>query len=447
MSYKYNKYKTKYIIGKTLQTAGASLSKGAPDKISCPEDRPHYCEPPSKAMGLCVMRPSDCDRIVHTYPTQIINNTSESGIGEDFGYTETNLGNNCYEGSVPIYESTPTDQLPTKLPQKFKIITWNIWGLIKKSPTIGGVKNLGGSFVDIRMQEIARILVESNADIICCQEVSGEALHYLYGENNEMSRQLRDMYPYCSEPELPTSFLLNESRGHDVEVMLFCKYRPIRYTVYRLTGNLHFTNSMLIAEFPNLIVSSVYLQPGCKFSPGQSKKWIQYARCRRQQLERVGDTLRLIIRRYGQKPMVLTGDFNFHLDGLTQDWPEKLALDPDQSVGQLGLVDVWRREYPDQREAPGYTEDTDVNEMRWNSKFKTKLFRYDGIFASPELISSGVTMIGTYGFLLSEIQTRAYEDSMRKLDPSLRKARYGIDGRLNWFPSDHFGVVVNLQFH
>jgi endonuclease/exonuclease/phosphatase family metal-dependent hydrolase len=387
-----------------------------------------------------------CERIGQNSSTETIDNNYTDTSGEDFGYTDTNLGNNCYEESFPIYESLPTHQLPIKLPNKFKIVTWNIWGLIKDTTTVLGTDNLGGSFVDLRMKRIAKILVESKADIICCQEVSGEALSYLYGDDNEVARQLRKHYPYCSEPELLKSDILRESRGHNVEVMLFSKYKPTRYTIYQLAGNLTFTNSMFIAEFENVRVSSVYLQPGCRFSPGQAKHWAHYARCRQQQLERVGDHIRETVLRYGKKPMILTGDFNFHLSGSIQDWPEKGALHSDQNLGQLGLEDIWLREYPDDATTPGYTENTDVNDMRWNSKFKTKMFRYDGILVSRNLESSQAGMIGTDGFYLSEAQTKTYEVAIKKIDPTLQQLRYADNSLLQWFPSDHFGVSVNLQF-
>jgi tyrosyl-DNA phosphodiesterase 2 len=110
----------------------------------------------------------------------------------------------------------------------------------------------------------------------------------------------------------------------------------------------------------------------------------------------------------GAPHAVLMGDFNFD--------PAQQA---EQSRVEERYLDLWNALRGD---APGYTEDTDVNRMRLIHKGKEKRARYDRILLhsmSPGWVPSVIRRIGT--------------EPISNEHPEI-------------FPSDHFGLAGTLEW-
>ena len=117
----------------------------------------------------------------------------------------------------------------------------------------------------------------------------------------------------------------------------------------------------------------------------------------------------------------------------------------------FGFVDTFRALHPDPKS--GLTEDTDLNVMRWNQKFKEKMFRYDAIFYKPATNISksyqiaGSNIMGTEKAYLTEENSRWFIDTIsEKKDLTLFKGlKYQGDKPLIPInPSDHFGVITEF---
>jgi len=105
----------------------------------------------------------------------------------------------------------------------------------------------------------------------------------------------------------------------------------------------------------------------------------------------------------------------------------------------------------------GYTENTDINLMRWNLKFEKKIFRIDGIFHSGnsqkiKIKTNKIKLIGNkpIGNIPIYISKKIQEDFIKYRVPggnselSKKKLKL-IDGEIKLFPSDHFGVIAELE--
>jgi exonuclease III len=345
-------------------------------------------------------------------------------MGARYGYTEDNLGAGCYFPADELkldYEAIYADGEP--VPETFSFLTYNMWGLSVKS-------DLERLF-RLRKNLLQQTIANSGADLICLQEMS----EFSYSELAEFIAS----YKFASEIPYPANRSL---RNRNAEVYFISKYKPSRVSIYGLRGVLSYENSLMIVEYPNLIVFNLYTQAGSKSSPGQAEKWLHYARCRYDILQTVHDIIRA---KYADKNCILCGDFNCNLDGDPEDWPELEMLDTMKSG--LGFVDTFRKLNPDD---PGFTEDTDRNHMRWNQKLIPKKYRYDGVlYRGASWIPRTSTLIGTESACLTD------EDSEWFLK-NLSDAYGGREGQLKGCkvapgsgrlllpinPSDHFGVLT-----
>ena len=129
-----------------------------------------------------------------------------------------------------------------------------------------------------------------------------------------------------------------------------------------LGGNLTYTNSLMIIEFDNFNIYNCYLQAGSKHSIGQEKLYIHYSRCRLQLLEYIMTRLDKIT------PSILLGDFNINLNDTIDNYPELRGI--NKLINEYNFIDTWTINKND-----GYTENTDINIMRWNDKMKDKKSR------------------------------------------------------------------------
>ncbi|MDJ0841481.1 MAG: endonuclease/exonuclease/phosphatase family protein [Acidobacteriota bacterium] len=105
---------------------------------------------------------------------------------------------------------------------------------------------------------------------------------------------------------------------------------------------------------------------------------------------------------------ILMGDFNFD------------PADPEQASLNDRYVDIWPFLYPDD---PGFTENTDINSMRFRLKGKPKHVRYDRI-----LIRSG-------------------RNRWRPRDMKILGTEPLMTGPEEVFISDHFGLFATLDYH
>ena len=433
----------------------------------CPDDQEWLCTFMSKSAGICKRDPDQCDTDTEGSLPRLTetDSTIDERKGAQYGYRTDHLADNCDRVTVDLVQTLPgvsplsmepnpnadadtdtdadNDVLPSKvlpaplvtsLPEEetfenFKIMTYNIWGLLKTKPD-PDFMHFQEELMKIRMRGILETIRRNDPDIVCLQEVTNPAYDLL--------SELRDLYPYHYEEDFNIE-RDRQSRKRDVEVLVFTRYRPKKITLHSLSGNLGYTNSFLTLEFQDVVIFNCYLQAGSRYSPGQQPHWFHYSRCRRNELREIGALADKFVT--NGKAIVLVGDFNCDLNGDTTSWPELTAF------REAKVTDMWRRLRPDD---PGYTEDTDVNLMRWNLKFLQKLFRYDGIlYRNPpdnEILKPlEIKVTGRKPIVLGR---RMSDDFIRFLVPRDRSegesnVRYydERDRLIGVWPSDHFAVV------
>lgn len=393
----------------------------------CPKSAPILCGPTTISRGLCVENISQCS--TRSASSREVPKTPENTVGKKYSYTEDFLGRHCYftEGTLKIdYDQSFTDG--ESVPTTFSCLTYNIWGLAKTDEQ----KHLFG----LRQPLLEKTIRESGADLLCLQEMS----RFSY----ERLSPLIAEYRYASELPYPaTGSRPVAERNRAVDTYFLSKYKPSRTTLYGLPGVLGYEDCLLVVEFPNLVVFNLYNQAGSKSSPGQTHKWIHYSRCRYDILQTIYD---MIVRRYIDKSIIICGDFNFHLDGEIEEWPEMEML---HRFFALGFVDTFRAVNPSEN---GFTEDTDRNVMRWNQKLIEKHYRYDGIFYRRALESSvAVTskLIGVDHQCLSAEESKWFIQKMSEVKPDeldllVRCVQRSRKVHIPINASDHFGVLTQF---
>jgi len=319
----------------------------------CRKENPFLCGKYTIAKGLCVESKKQCERRTrHRRPVLDLGSISK---GKNYGYFAEDLGRGCYPSKLKLdYEKI--NSLYDSIPESFNLLTYNIWGL--------SVKDKLKKLFKLRKTHLLKTLQDANPDIMCFQEMS----EFSY---NELSQFIKT-YKFASEIPYPANKV---DRNRNVEVYFLSKYTPKRIAVYGLPGVLQYENSMMVVEYPNLIIFNLYNQAGSKASIGQEKTWIHYSRCRYDILNNIYD---MIKSKYSRNSIVICGDFNFHMDGKRSDWPE---LEMIKKFKSIGFVDTYRKLNND----PGHSEDTDENLMRFNQKLMEKHYRYDAVLYKPSL--------------------------------------------------------------
>lgn len=386
----------------------------------CPDMFPFLCNINSNAMGLCRKSENECNRtIIAGEPNKVPSNykiQQQNDLGSAFGYNSENLGNSCYKWQLVYVKNFKN---PKTLPINFKVMTMNIWGLSKKNMRRYGM-------MDKRMQKISEIINFKNADIVCLQEMSNTSFEIINSLINKSYLRSEDIF--LSDAEIKSK------RNRILDTFAYFKYEPIKVEIYSIGGNLGYDNSVLLIEYNDTIIFNIYVQSGSKYSPGQEENAIHYSRCRREQYEMIG---RQINEKYIDKKIIICGDFNTHLDGPESEWPET------RQINQMGLIDTFRILHPND---PGFTEDTNINKMRWNTKFKQKLFRYDGILVK-NLLPKSCNIIGKEPFDLEPTDVEIVKEYLRNHNLNITELEYksGTNNILEWWPSDHFGLVCELN--
>jgi len=443
---KYIKYKKKYLklkknlIGGKLDSNNIAIkyTKEDYDKLSeqeqnkfpfyCKNDKPFLCTFESPSYGLCKQKITDCFKYTgeNTYLEYDLSDESrkkEIEFGRKFNYDlYAQQDKNCSKlivNSEKVYEGTFI------LPKKFKIITYNCWWSMKI--TSDPIKNeFHHRFLEIRIKNIAEIINESGADIVCLQEVGKLTFDIL-------QKLLNNIYPYYYENPFNCDDDNEGLKGRTIETVCFCKYPVKKYKLFSVSGNLNYNNSMLMIEYDNLIIFNVYLQAGTRNSPGQKDLWYNYSRCRYNEYLTIG---KYIKENNINKPIIVLGDFNTNLNGNFKEWPELKAFK------KLKLQDSWLEKYDNKK---GFTEDTSINLMRWNIKFEEKIYRIDGIFYSENKFKTNeIKILGNEPININkDMQDKFYDikipDKQDK-DKLIRK-----NDKLQLWPSDHFAVIADLE--
>ena len=427
------------------------LRKCSKEKIECKDDTINF--------GLCVNKKKSklCNSINVDYFDKNIVSLPELHIkdfveynndiikGKEKGYFQDNFIKPCINNINDNKNLTIIkNKKSSKIPEEFSIITINAMGIYRDNDPI--IINKNGSYsgknstlllMSLRAKILRDFLNNNEPDIICFQEMSQEFFNFLYIDI------LKKIYPYYFEKNLGD---LIQNRNKDIEVFIISKYNPGKISIYQLTGNLNYTDSLAVYEFSNLIVINVYLQAGSKSSPGQKYFWKDYSRCRSQQIKFIKN----IIDSYKNKPIILLGDFNFDLNSIylkdNKDWPEANILN------NIGLQDSWFLANINSKSNLGLTENTEINTLRWNSKLENKMFRYDGIFSNDKLEILDSKVILNEGYSLDDKYTKAYEDiiipNRIKKDPKLlSKIKKNKFGKYDIFVSDHFGVMSKFKIN
>lgn len=402
--------------------------------LVCPDDKPYLCTMDTKSFGLCKEKKEDCNDIDIIGVAPEIRTDKDETKAEKFGYTTGNLASRCTD-IIEVYNYNETN-LQEKALKEISICTYNIMGIFRLKQN-EEENDFMKNTVMMRMNKIAMILKSKQPDVVCFQEMSKTAFEFLYN-------QVKDVYPYIYEKNFCDNFdkVILQDRKKDIEVYMFSKYPVDNVKVYTVQGNLHYTNSLMIAEFKQFVVFNCYLQAGSKNSPGQDKYWYHYSRCRQDEMREIMK----LIETY-KKPVIIVGDFNCHLDGPLKDWNELSELKLKTfSNDDYTLVDSWKELYPNQN---GFTENTDVNTMRWNMKFQEKKLRYDAIlYTENGLKPIESYIIGDQPIELNDKDTELFRKYIMK-DPDVKneKTKFNADGKtLALFPSDHFGLVTKFSF-
>jgi exonuclease III len=407
---KYLTYKNKYIQLKNIQL------KNQLGGVVCPLA--------TLNMKLDVEDIKDCNN-VRARGTVKIDNMSEEDqkAARRKGYITDNLHYNCYIKEHNNGESTVYNiKGSKKINNQFKIATYNIMGI----DTSREKKEL----IRRRIPLIASEIIDNDIDIVCFQEMS-------YTSYIELREELKDYEIWDFIEKGDMNFFMNHKRGHAIECAVAIKrgLYPKKIIIEPIGGNITYTNSLLIVEFPNLVIFNCYLQAGTKFSPGLSSIYLHYARCRQQLLQYIIDK----VKEYESKPCIILGDFNIDLNSSPEDFPDIQYIN---KLKELEFKDNWKETH---REL-GLTEDTDTNIMRWNDKFTKKQARVDGIF-SRGLNIIDAKIIGIKSILIEESDPYNIEfikhftapDDIN--NPKLRK----IDGKVPIFASDHYGLMSTLE--
>jgi len=482
------KTKTKKIMAKINQKGGYEID-GPGYKKTCSAPR-IMCDKEQVNFALCVNREIDCENPnykFHYNPTEkrIERNTSTSDVARFEVIPNSNLTeeekNKINEdvlkqeelGRLKSYvpefaptscfsqkkEPVSTEYRDPRVPRSFRIVTQNALGLYFGNPESEinpdsvdpqDKKNLAVLHImRLRTAYFRKFLIDNNyPDFLCFQEMTPEFFQFLYTES---AGTMSKMYPYFYPSE--EDFKKLTLQGANATVMLISKYPALKQTTYMLQGNSSYYNALGVYEFEELVIFNVYLQAGSPFSPGLKYNWENASRCRRQQLVFIKS---LIDSYTGKKAIVVLGDFNFELNSIhydgspddTDNWSELVFLKA------LGLKDSFKVLNP---EDPGFTENTDINTLRYLGKLEEKKLRYDGIFFNDKLKATSSAVVNDKPLKLVEDKINEdYElalvfkpgnDAESEAKLETYKEQKSLDDGYELFVSDHFGVMTGFEFN
>lgn len=257
-----------------------------------------------------------------------------------------------------------------------KIISYNIWGALKdmNSPLFA---------FDMRAKAVSDILETENADIICLQEVSKIWIEYLLDQ-----KWLQNKY-YCTEKD---GERVNIKFG--LSNVIFSKFPLANITEYGLISM-----QMDMALYVEILVNGQNISLVTSQLHSQS----EFREFRIMQLLTI---FGIILK--DKEQAIFVGDYNFGDD--IYKWKENQYIDKS-------FQDAYRNLYPDASKNQGYTEDTNINIMRYMIKKSNKQERFD------KLMYKGVNIKPTSFEILGKNQIGSVEN-------------------IAIWPSDHFAISV-----
>lgn len=259
-----------------------------------------------------------------------------------------------------MWEEAANDQAGLKA--SLTVVTFNVW--------------FANYYFHTRCDALLDIVRDCNADVIGLQEVTPEFLHRLLSKPWVRDYYLSGIHSSTVEP---------------YGVLLLSRVPVRRFFVHKLPTFMY--RHLLVAE---LEVNEQTFQIGTVHLESME----EYAYMHQFQLNRIFPLLNQ------SDHAILMGDFNF-----CATWEEKKALIDSR------YEDIWAALRADE---PGYTEDTDINLMRWLIRNKPKHVRFDRILLrSPNWQANSIHLLGT-----------------KPVSPE----------QLDIFPSDHFGLVATIEF-
>jgi exonuclease III len=388
----------------------------------CPKEAPLLCSNKSLAKGLCVKTRKDCkSRTLENRPIPITRDNG--GRGKEYGYAEADLGRGCYT-TEPRLDYDKSYENYDDIPDNFKLMTYNIWGLAK--PKLQRLFKL-------RKDLLIKTISAANADMMCLQEMS----EFAYEEIKEYITAQK----FASEVPFKDT---TQSRERSVEVYYVSKYKPKRVSIYGVPGVLNYKNTFMVVEYNNLVIFNLYSQAGSSHSPGQEEKGIHYARCRYDIMNIIYDMIKA---KYKGFSVVFCGDLNFHIDGDKEEWPEAAMLD---KFYRSGFIDTYR----DLNKDLGLTENTDTNLMRYNQKLIVKKFRFDAVLYKPMRrwqCKKAIVFGKELEYLNAEDSEWFYKtisDAQANgisIDKLRGAKKHGSKYLLPINPSDHFGILTTFR--
>lgn len=441
--YKYRKYKLKYKKLKYSFTHGGVFNDTLLDSVEpgiiantgdiiCPIEFPYLCTKNSKSIGLCKEKPEDCNDI-SIYGTKP--NIEQTELGKQYGYSCDHHQERCIGLKKVCLNEYKDVEINTSL-TNISICTYNVMGMYRPCGNEEKKRFLDETF-QLRAIEIKRIILKHKPTIVCLQEVSKE----LYDFINDA--EFRKTYTYSYEENFCDKFVeeIIGKRKKDIEVHIFSQIPATKIEVYEVPGMFDYTNSLIVADFGIFTIFNCYMQAGSKKSPGQETVWYHYSRCRQDEFN---DIIKLT-KQYTNP--IIVGDFNCHLDGPISEWNElkELKLKTfNKNEKEYEFIDCWKELNKSER---GFTENTDINTMRWNYKFIEKQLRYDGVLYKNTSILQPIqsNLIGTTGIELEGELNELFRKFMVRNDETLIKYKDTEKKTFELFPSDHFGVIIEFK--
>lgn len=300
----------------------------------------------------------------------------------------------------------------------FSICTWNIWGAAH-------FDNI--SLIKKRLPYIIQELKNNNNDIICLQEVSQSIIDELcytdFIKNNYYISSVK-------QPWKSKKVKLDNSAYNGYEPNCWCvilsKFAVIKSDHLILKSDL-LEFSTVIADLGFVTIVNLHLQSGGMGSGKDYKSGIIYHQCRKTQMKEIK---KFVKDNYNNKSVIYLGDFNCDLN--------TNKLFPETKNITNNLIDSWT--YLKNKGLDGTTENTYINTMRYNIKKLHKNFRYDGILYNSDKINAiESTIFGLESIF--EISSNAFK-KIYNYEPIIVNKNDNVD----WFLSDHFGLITTFEF-
>ena len=345
-----------------------------------------------------------------------------------FGYSQNNSNMDCgikkiIDNDFYIYDKVEkkwinSNDISNYDLKEFTIATWNLWGSAHFDKI---------SLIDYRIKYIINLLKKENLTIICLQEISKKIINKLCN-----TKFIKDNYYISSidQPWISEKIDLPDSSYHDNEPncwSIILSKIPINKSNYIVLKSDKIEFSTVVAEFNNLTIVNLHLQSGGLASGLDKKVGLKYHNCRQDQMKEIKQ---FISKNYNSKNIIYTGDFNFDLN--------KNKLFPERSKIINNLKDSWIETGNNGKN--GTTENTYINTMRYNIKGLHKNYRYDGILYKSKILKPMESrLIGTQSIF--DISKKLFKIIFNK-DPLIINNK----NRVDWYLSDHFGLITKFKF-